>query len=210
MFTGIVAGMGRVDSFATTPVGAALSVASGLLSSVNTGDSVAVNGVCLTVVKKGGNFAAFDVIRQTLGSTNLKSVKIGDPVNLELPLKAGDNISGHFVTGHIDCVGKIKDIAKRVAAISLEVEVGAGYRALLVDKGSVALDGISLTVAGIKDSAFRVNIIPHTFDGTTLGSRRSGDGVNVEFDILGKYLLRPRAAKGAGVTEEFLKEKGFI
>lgn len=210
MFTGIVADMGKVDSVKRTGRGTTLSIASKLLSSVNIGDSIAVNGVCLTVVTKGKDLAAFDVIRQTRDATTLESVKAGDGVNLELPLRAGDGISGHFVTGHIDCVGKIVNIARGKEELSIETEVPSEYHALLVEKGSVAMDGVSLTVAWLRDGVFKVHIIPHTFDNTTLGRKRSGDGVNVEFDVLGKYILGSRKAEEDGLTEEFLKDKGFI
>ncbi len=209
MFTGIVADIGKVDSLKRTARGMTLSVASKLFSSVNIGDSVAVNGVCLTVVKKEKAGAAFDVISQTLDATRLKNIKTGDSVNLELSLKAGEGISGHFVTGHIDCAGKIKSITRREDEVSIEIEVPPQYRVFLVEKGSIAMDGVSLTVARIKDTVFKAHIIPYTVEKTTLVQKRAGEDVNIEFDILGKYVLKFQAEK-ADLTEKFLKAQGFI
>ncbi|MBI5124328.1 MAG: riboflavin synthase, partial [Candidatus Omnitrophica bacterium] len=153
------------------------------------GDSVSVNGACLTLTGKIRNVIDFDVMGETVRRTNLGKVRVGDLVNLEDSLKVGEYLSGHFVSGHIDCVGKIKDIRRSADDVSVEVVFPEGYSALAVEKGPITLDGISLTVGKAGKGSVTVYIIPHTLKMTTLGFKKIGDEVNMEFDLIGKYVV---------------------
>lgn len=191
MFTGIIKELGRVSQISGLGRTYRLSVESkDIITSAATGDSVAVNGVCLTVTEKDKKALHFDVMGETLKRTNLSKIKYGDLVNLEDALKAGGSISGHFVSGHIDCTGRIKDISKSANDVSVEVTFPESYSNLVVEKGSIALDGISLTVGKALRGSVTVYIIPHTLKMTTLGSKRPGDDVNIEFDIISKYVAK--------------------
>ena len=191
MFTGIVKELGIVRRISGLGRIYKLSIeAKALSGGLGTGDSVSVNGVCLTLTGKDKNVLDFDVMGETFNRTNISKVRIGEPVNLEGALKVGDQLGGHFVTGHIDCVGKIKEIGRAGEDYSLEVTFPDKYKRFVVEKGSISLDGISLTVGSSGDGSAVVYIIPHTLKATTLGSKRRGDEVNIEFDIVGKYILR--------------------
>ncbi|MFC1590660.1 riboflavin synthase [Candidatus Omnitrophota bacterium] len=212
MFSGIVEEIGVVSGISGKAPAGRLDIISRRISKdAKTGDSVSVNGVCLTLVKKKGNIMSFDVIGATGGVTGLGRVRRGSEVNLESSLKTGDPVGGHFVTGHIDYAGKIERITRKGAAASAEITVPREKSMLLVDKGSVAVDGISLTVSGVKKASFVVNIIPHTLSATTLGKKKAGDNVNIELDQIGKYVfkMREKAASG-GITEDTLRRKGYI
>ena len=211
MFTGLVRELGSVRALTRSGDVYRLEVDSAVISeSAVTGDSVSVNGVCLTLVEKKPGTLAFDVMEETIRRTALSSIKSRDKVNLEDPLKAGKALGGHFVLGHVDCVGTIKRIENRSSDHAIEIGFPGEFDHLVVDKGSVALDGISLTVGEAGHGSFRVYIIPHTLKMTNLAARREGDKVNVEFDIIGKYLARFRDLdKRGGVTEQFLKQMGF-
>lgn len=190
MFTGIIKELGRVRSFSGLGNVYKLSVESRIVSkSAVTGDSVAVNGVCLTLTGKDKDVMHFDVMGETAKRTNISKLKYGDVVNLENALKAGDSLSGHFVTGHIDCLGRIREMGRAGADHAIEVSFPEEYQKLVVEKGSVSLDGISLTVGRAGSGTLTVYIIPHTLKMTALSSRRAGDAVNIEFDIIGKYAV---------------------
>jgi riboflavin synthase len=212
VFTGIVRELGRVERFDADAAGYRLTVRSKTVcGDCGTGDSVAVNGVCLTVVSRKEGLLHFDVMGETVRTTNLKSLKHGDSVNLENALKVGDTMSGHLVLGHIDCVGMIMKISKNPDDIAMEVSVPDEFASLVVPKGSVAIDGVSLTVGGTKEAMFTAHLIPHTLRATNLGFKKPGDGVNIEFDIIGKYVRRFTAAdRGTVLTEKFLKDRGFV
>jgi riboflavin synthase alpha subunit len=152
------------------------------------GESVAVNGVCLTVVEAGAGRLAFDLAEETLRVTTLGELRTGDPVNLERPLRFDGRLGGHLVLGHVDGIGRVTAVGPEGEGARLEVEVPPGLRPFLIPKGSVAVDGVSLTVAGLADTAFAVALIPHTLEVTTLGQRRPGDPVNLEMDVIGKYV----------------------
>lgn len=187
MFTGIVEELGRVIAIKRGSGISLLEIEAVLVSTdAKIGDSIAVNGACLTVAAK--DKLSFGVMPETLSKTNLGELKFGDKVNLERALKVGDRLSGHFVTGHIDCVGVVKDRRQEKNNTCFEIEVACGFMPLVVSKGSVCIDGISLTVVEKKPRGFTVYIIPHTLKSTTLGFRRHSSKVNVEFDILAKYL----------------------
>jgi riboflavin synthase len=188
MFTGIVEECGEVESF--TRAGGAWSLrvsASGVTGGV-TGESIAVNGCCLTAVEFEGSAILFDVLEETRRLTNLASIVPGAPVNLERSLRADSRLGGHFVTGHIDGRGVIEVFEARGADHYLRIRGPEGCGRLLVMKGSVAVDGISLTVAEVDGDSFAVWIIPHTLAVTNLRVRGAGDTVNLEFDMLGKYV----------------------
>ena len=197
MFTGIIEQMGTVTALEERADGARLQVATGLASECDVGASVAVNGACLTVVARTGEGLAFDLGPETLRATALGELGPGRPVNLERPLRLGGPLGGHLVLGHVDGVGTITDVERagsariRVALPSAELEP------LVILKGSVAVDGVSLTVAALGDLAFEVMVIPHTLAATTLGRAGPGGRVNLEMDVLGKYLLRALSLRGA-------------
>lgn len=211
MFTGIIKDLGEVYRLEKRMSLYRLKILSKDISEgAAIGDSVSVNGVCLTVVAEDRDILTFDVMEETARKTNLGNLKTKDLVNLEGPLRVGDPLSGHFVLGHIDCVGKIRTVERKGEDISMEIEVPKEFAHLTVQKGSVAIDGISLTIGALNENRFKVFIIPHTLRVTTLGVKKIGDTLNVEFDILGKYVARlKKADSGYKITEEFLKNKGF-
>ena len=190
MFTGIVKELGKVRRISGLGGVYKLSVeAKDIAGGLNIGDSVSVNGACLTLTGRDKNILDFDVMGETFKRTNISKLKIGGSVNLEGALRAGDPLGGHFVTGHIDCVGRIREIRRTGDNYSIEVAFSGEYKKLVVEKGSIALDGISLTVGIVGSGGAAVHIIPHTLKVTTLGSKRAGDELNIEFDIIGKYAL---------------------
>jgi len=190
MFTGIVKELGKIRGISGLGGIYKLSIeAKDIAGGLNIGDSVSVNGVCLTLTGKDKNALDFDVMGETFNRTSISNLRIGDPVNLEGALRAGDPLGGHFVTGHIDCMGIIREIKRAGDNYSIEVAFPLEYKKFVVEKGSISLDGISLTVGSVGGGKTVVHIIPHTLKFTTLGSRRPGDKVNIEFDILGKYIL---------------------
>lgn len=183
--------MGHVLSVQTRSGGAVLSLkADGIARTANLGDSICVNGVCLTVVQKSGDELSFDLSDETLRSTNLGSLKKGDRVNLEPSLRPDSRIGGHFVTGHIDMAGKIRSRKGAGDMLQFEIQAPPEITGFLVKKGSVAVDGISLTVVDILKDGFTLVIIPHTAKLTTLGFKGPGETVNIEVDILGKYVAK--------------------
>jgi riboflavin synthase len=201
MFTGIVEETGVVDSVRESATGIELLVLAPTVGRrARVGESIAVNGCCLTVVKLATRgrkkLLRFDLLRETWQRTNLQFAKPGSLVNLERSLRADSRLGGHFVTGHIDLLGKITRWERRDADHVLDIAVPRDAMRYLIFKGSIAVDGISLTVAKVFEDAFRIWIIPHTFEVTTLRERRDGDAVNIEFDLLGKYVERMLNAAG--------------
>src|SRR5882757_345210 len=193
MFTGIVQETGTVEKIARGAKSIALTVRAGVSArGLKLGDSLAVNGCCLTVVKISGAVKSrrlqFDVLQESWRLTNLQFVRPGSLVNLERPLRADGEFGGHFVTGHVDGVGKIVRWEKSGADHVLEIAAPPDVMRYLIHKGSIAIDGISLTVAGVGKKTFRAWIIPHTFEVTALRERKAGDAVNLEADMLGKYV----------------------
>jgi riboflavin synthase len=200
MFTGIIEEAGVVEEIVPTKKSIELTVrAKSIAPGIKLGASVAVNGCCLTVVKISARgktkFLQFDVLQESWRRTNLQFAKPGSIVNLERPLRADGELGGHFVTGHVDGVGKIVRWEKSGADHLLDIAAPTEVMRYLVFKGSIAVDGISLTVAGVKQKSFRIWIIPHTFAVTTLRERKVGDFVNLEADLLGKYAEKFLAAK---------------
>ena len=192
MFTGLVEELGGVVSLEKVPSGGVQLTlrAPAISGEAHLGDSVAVNGCCLTVAAKQDGLLRFDLLQETLSRTSLGGVQPGGCVNLERALAAGGRLGGHFVQGHVDCTAEILALEHRGADVRLEVALpGEGAR-YLVEKGSIAVDGISLTVAGLGEGSFELWIIPHTLAHTNLGGRRVGERVNLEYDLLAKYVER--------------------
>ena len=212
MFTGIIEETGKIRAVERGRHSSVLSIgAAAILSDLKIGDSVAVSGVCLTATTvDSGGFTA-DVMHETLNRSTLGALTAGDVVNLERAMPADGRFGGHIVSGHIDGVGKITAIRRDDNAVWFTVEAPQTLRRYIVEKGSIAIDGISLTVAAADAHTFAVSVIPHTLRVTALGARRVGSGVNLETDIIGKYvesLLRPDSAK-SNITREFLARNGF-
>jgi riboflavin synthase len=204
MFTGIVEELGRVAGLE----GPRLTVESTTaVDGSVTGESVAVNGVCLTVVEQSDDSLAFDVTEETFQRTALGRLRPGDPVNLERPLTLTDRLGGHMVQGHVDGVGTVTAVAPQEGGSVVEVELPDGLERYVVEKGSITVDGVSLTVTGVRGSRFTVALIPHTLAVTTLGTTRPGDAVNLEVDVLAKYVERllgmaPAVQDDAATTTE--------
>jgi len=219
LFTGIIEELGLVKNISLKPQSAVLTIeAHKVLEGTKIGDSIAVCGVCLTVVSLTPNSFTVDVMAETLNKTILKDLKVNSPVNLERALRLSSRLGGHLVTGHVDGIGTIRNIVPRGIANIFEIAVPPELLTLILPKGSVAVDGISLTVVDVGSDHFSVSIIPHTFRETTLGVKKKGDRVNIETDIIGKYvakLMRVNEAKeqkpaGSTLTLEFLAKHGFV
>ncbi|HVP27988.1 MAG TPA: riboflavin synthase [Myxococcota bacterium] len=204
MFTGIVETMGRVVELARGAELASLVIeAPGVVEGVKLGDSIAVNGCCLTVTAIAGPRLTFQAVAETLARTNLGDLAQGSAVNLERALRADQRLDGHIVQGHVDATGRVRGIERRGEDVRLYVDCDAAFAELLVDKGSVAIDGVSLTVVAPEHAGFHVALIPHTLEATTLGRRRPGERVNLEADVLGKYVKRylERVLPAAGAAQ---------
>jgi riboflavin synthase len=188
VFTGLVADLGTVAAVDATGDGVRLLVRTALAGDIREGDSVAVNGVCLTATALGdGGFRA-DVMHETLRRSSLASVAEGARVNLELPLRAEDRLGGHFVQGHVDGVGSVRDVREDGFARVVTIEAPSEVLRYVVEKGSIAVDGVSLTVAGVGEDWFSVSLIPETLERTILGTAEPGRTVNLEVDVLAKYV----------------------
>ncbi len=188
MFTGLVQDLGEVAAVDSTPDGVRLTVRTRLAGELSEGDSVAVNGVCLTAMAiADGSFAA-DVMHETLRRSSLAEIAGGGRVNLELPLRAADRLGGHVVQGHVDGLGSIREVREDGFARVVTIDAPPALLRYVVEKGSIAVDGISLTVSAIDDDAFSVSLIPETLERTSLGSAAPGSPVNLEVDVLAKYV----------------------
>lgn len=229
MFTGLIAELGTVERLAEGSTSCQLTVrAQKILPGVKIGDSIAVNGVCLTVVHLQGNRFTADVMPETVRRTTLRQLQPGDRVNLEKALRPTDGLDGHIVQGHVEGVGTIREIAPEGNALVYHIETPKELLRYIVEKGSVAIDGISLTVTETDDTGFSVSLIPHTAKMTTLGYKSVGDSVNLETDILARYVEKmlglQKTADGLadsrrteiagensedGLTEAFLRQHGF-
>ncbi|MGB9791162.1 MAG: riboflavin synthase [Thermacetogeniaceae bacterium] len=214
MFTGLVEEVGVLQGVERRYMSALLTVrAEKVLDGLKEGDSIAVNGVCLTVTGFSGKSFTVDVMAETLDKTNLGGLREGSLVNLERALKVGERLNGHFVTGHVDTTGTVIRRRERGIASDIWIAVPEEIEKYLVPQGSVAVDGVSLTIAEKGSGVFMVSLIPHTKKMTTLGSKREGDKVNIEVDVLGKYvyyLLMDEKRNKSGITLEFLEEHGFV
>ena len=214
MFSGIVLSVGTIGEYVQKNEGAVMVVNTEKdFSGFEDGESIAVNGVCLTVVDSTETTFKLDLSTETLSRTNFKSAKKGDRVNLERSLTPSAKISGHFVSGHIDQVGKIVDIEEKPVEVLFRFSHSAELSPFIMEKGSIAIDGISLTVFDCKNNRFTVSIIPYTLSHTNLSSRKIGDLINIECDMIGKYvfkacetLLKPNEKKP---SLDFLRQQGF-
>lgn len=215
MFTGLVEEIGRVRAIEKSQKFSRLTIqCSTILSDLKMGDSVCTNGVCLTATHVGKDSYQADVMGQTLRISGLGNLKVGDWVNLERAMGSEGRFGGHMVTGHVDGIGKIEKIERESEALWLTVSVKRHILELIIDKGSIAIDGVSLTVAEFSESTFKVSLIPHTAKATTLGSKKVGDLVNLENDLIGKYIARlmNHTSKGGSTClslaalEAFLKD----
>ncbi|MEP0845269.1 MAG: riboflavin synthase [Phycisphaerae bacterium] len=220
MFAGIVEYVGRVAGVRAAAGGTRLEIDLGpqVADGLALGASVAVNGVCLTLADKRGTSGAFDVVPETLRASNLGSARVGDAVNLERSLRVGGPLDGHFVQGHVDGVGIVMEIERSGDEYVLWTHVPADLMRFIVRKGSIAIDGVSLTVVDVDAERFSVALIPTTLERTVLSSRRIGDRVNIETDILARLvaarldalLAQPPPAAAGRITWEMLRQQGFV
>ena len=212
MFTGIIEEIGRIQTVRKGAASSSISVqAKKVMQDVHIGDSIAVNGVCLTVTAfSQGGFTA-DVMHETFNRSSLGSLQTGSPVNLERAMPSNGRFGGHIVSGHIDGTGTVSAIQKDDNAVWYTIKTAPGILRYIVEKGSVAIDGISLTVAAVERDCFSVSIIPHTASITTLSNRRVGDTVNLENDCIGKYVERLMSIQQSkyNITADFLTKYGF-
>jgi riboflavin synthase len=195
MFTGLIADLGSVTALEQDGDGALIEIRSGLTGAISEGDSVAVNGVCLTATAVGDDGFSAQAMIETLERSSLGQLRAGAPVNLELALRAGDRLGGHVVQGHVDGTATVRSVRDQGFARVLEIDVDPGLARYLVEKGSVAVDGVSLTVSALGDGAFSVSLIPETLERTSLGEVREGQIVNIEVDILAKHVERLMEAR---------------
>ncbi len=207
MFSGIVEEVGRLTSASSK--GLVIS-ASKVLQETEPGASIAVNGVCLTVTGLDDRSVSVDVMPETLKLSNLGRLKRGDEVNLERSLALGDRIGGHLVQGHVDATGRVALVRQEDGAVLLEIETPPELMRYIVAKGFIAVDGISLTVVARSSSSFQVSIVEFSLKHSNLGRRRAGDAVNLEVDVIAKYVEQLTGAKGSAITLGFLQEHGFM
>lgn len=207
MFTGIIEEIGEISSITKSTITIKSKT---VLEDAKLGDSIAVNGVCLTIVNlKKDEFTA-NVSEETFKITNFSELKSGDFVNLERALSLSSRLGGHIVTGHIDTVGEIVSIINKNEFYDLSVKFDKNFENYVVKKGSITINGISLTIAEINNNSVSVAIIPHTFNNTILNTLKSKDSVNIEFDILAKYVEKNLSTKNNSITMNFLEENGFV
>ena len=221
MFTGIIEGLGTISAIRPAGQGKRLSVeADFTLDQTKVGDSIAVNGACLTVVKIGGKRFETDLSPETLEASTFDKAKVGDRVNLERAMRLSGRIDGHLVSGHIDGIGIVKKREDLGDAMMLSIEVPDAISRYMIHKGSVAVEGISLTINACDSKSFSVQIIPHTAGITTIGMKQNGDAVNIETDMIGKYVERfvrgapeekgQQSRESSGIDLEFLSKSGFL
>ncbi len=207
MFTGIVEEIGTVRAAQPARLTIAAQKA---LDGTKLGDSIAINGACLTVIALDSQSFSVEVSPETLRRTNLGQLRPGDGVNLERGLAVGDRMGGHFVQGHVDGTGRIVSLTPEEGAILMKVSAPAEIMGYVVEKGFIAVDGVSLTIISRDATSFTISLVPYTREHTTLGSRRPGNTVNIEVDVLAKYVEQLIKARQSGITPEFLTEHGFL
>ncbi len=190
MFTGLIADLGSVEAVERDDAGATLRIRTQLAGELAPGDSIAVNGVCLTAVEAAGGAFRAEAMPETLMRSSLGSLATGDAVNLELAMRLGDRLGGHIVQGHVDGTGTVASTASEGISRVVEIDVEPELARYLVEKGSVAVDGVSLTVSGLREDGFAVSLIPETLERTTLGGKQEGAQVNIEVDMLAKHVER--------------------
>ncbi|MDI9476849.1 MAG: riboflavin synthase [Natronincolaceae bacterium] len=216
MFTGLVEEVGTVESVKKGPKSATITIkAKKILEDIRPGDSVATNGVCLTVTSFTSNSLKVDVMAETMRRSNLDNLSSGSKVNLERALKLGDRLGGHIVSGHIDGTGTLKDFRQEDNAVWVSITAPPDILKYIINKGSIAVDGISLTVAYVDNECFKVSIIPFTGDETTLLQKNIGDKVNLEVDMIGKYVekllsFEKDSPSKSNIDVNFLSKHGFL
>jgi len=207
VFTGIIEEVGKIIS--ARPGNLAIA-AGDVLQGIERGASMAINGACLTVTNFDHNSFSVDVMPETLSKTNLGLLKAGDRVNLERPLPLGGRLSGHMVQGHVDATGRVTSVARSGEAMTFRFDVPPQLMPYIVEKGFIAIDGVSLTIVSKNTTSFQVSVVDYTRQHTTLGSRRVGDVVNLEVDIIAKYVEQFSQNRSSGITIDFLQEHGFV
>lgn len=212
MFTGIIKAMGTISGIERRGGDVRLSVQSANMpfTSYEVGESIAVNGVCLTAVGLRDDGFDTDVSVETLDVTGLGKLRKGDAVNLEAALSMSDRLGGHLVSGHVDCMGSILKLETDARSTRVTIEIAPEYARYVAKKGSITVDGVSLTVNGVSGTVFDVNIIPHTAQATIIGNYAVGTTVNIEVDLLARYLERLLAKDGDGLSMEFLRAHGYV
>ncbi len=211
MFTGIIKALGTIEAMERRGGDVRLSVRSRGLpwADYEIGESIAVNGVCLTAVALHADGFDTDVSNETLAVTALGGLSVGSPVNLEPALSLGERLGGHLVSGHVDCTGKVVARREDARSIRLSIEIPKDYARYVAKKGSVCVDGVSLTINEVSGGIFELNIIPHTAEVTIIGDYRTGTIVNIEVDLLARYIERLLGTDGDGISLEFLKAHGY-
>ncbi|MFO8100863.1 MAG: riboflavin synthase [Dehalococcoidia bacterium] len=207
MFTGIIEETGTVKSIGQNRL---LISARKVLEGTSLGDSIAVNGACLTVVEMNNDSFSIEIMPETMRRTSLGDLRPGDPVNLERALALGSRMGGHFVQGHVDGTGKVISLIPEGKAVLMKISAPDQVMRYVVEKGFIAVEGISLTVTSCEASAFTISLVTFTREHTTLGSKKPGDSVNLEIDIIAKYVEHLAGADRSGITTEFLAEHGFV
>ncbi|UCG55442.1 MAG: riboflavin synthase [Dehalococcoidia bacterium] len=207
MFTGIVEEVGRV---AAISAGKLAITACRVLQGMELGGSISVNGACLTVTEFDDNSLSVDIMPETLDRTNIGLLHVGDQVNLERPLTMEKFVGGHLVQGHVDGTGKVASITKKDTTTLIRVEASPEIMQYIVEKGFISVDGISLTIVNVEADSFTVSIVDYTLKNTVLSNRKSGDVVNIEVDIIAKYVERINKTRNSGISIEFLREHGFM
>ena len=212
MFTGIIKAKGEIAAMQGTGGDVRLSIRSGGLpfSAYEVGESIAVNGVCLTAVELRDDGFATDVSTETLDVTGLGQLAVGSTVNLEPSLSLADRLGGHLVSGHVDCVGSVTRKAADARSVRLTIEIPADYARYVARKGSICVDGVSLTINAVSGNSFDLNIIPHTAEVTIIGDYAVGTTVNIEVDMLARYVERLLERDADGITKDFLREHGYV
>ena len=212
MFTGIIEDQGKVTAIQKDVNSMQLTIVTPkIVSDAHLGDSIAVNGVCLTVTDLNNEEMTVDVMPETVKATTIHKLKLGDFVNLERAMSANGRFGGHFVSGHVDGVGTIKSKKPVSNAVYIEIEMAKDLLANCIQKGSITIDGTSLTLFQVSASSVTVSIIPHTYDETILGRKGVGETVNIETDLFGKYVLHhlKKTEQNSNITVDFLKQNGF-
>lgn len=209
MFTGIIKGIGKVIERKSAASKAGLKIETSLAKELVLGDSIAVNGVCLTASALGDNWFFADVMPETWKATNLSGLKPGDRVNLEPALSTGDRFGGHLVSGHVDGVGRVTGISKQANAVIFQITVPRELVKFIAHKGSIAINGVSLTVQEITGAVIKISLIPHTVKETNFQFLKTGDPVNIEVDMMARQLWKLVENQSGGITEEFLERHGY-
>jgi riboflavin synthase len=210
MFTGLVEEIGIVKEKVSIGGGIRFTFsAKNILEDIHIGDSINVNGVCQTVIDFGVNLFVVESVEETLKKTSFNNLGVGFKVNLERSMKANSRFGGHFVLGHVDSVGKILEITKLSSSYKVKVSFDENFSNYLIPVGSIAIDGVSLTLVDVQKNNFSVAIIPHTWVNTIFASKRVGDSVNLEFDVIGKYVAKSLGKTDLVFSEKWLKEAGY-